>query len=163
MTVFAKSLSCHNLKEDHWNVPNFGIRKFLNGVHVFTKFHENWQDQDFFDLAYMEWPVCDIIWSRFIVPGSLPHTIVFGNNKIAKNCVLNTLNMKFMYIHIIMWFSKMYSIAASVIKGTLVPLFHLCRVQWLSNNVMLLQKCKKLYIWVGIKLSYCTVVLYNFY
>jgi len=48
MTILAKSLSGHNLKGDHWNVPNFVVRKFLNGVHVYTKFHENWKGWGFF-------------------------------------------------------------------------------------------------------------------
>jgi len=41
MTILAKSLSGHNLKGDHRNATNFVVKKFLNGVHVCTKFHEN--------------------------------------------------------------------------------------------------------------------------
>ena len=54
MTILTKSLSGHNLKGDYWNALNFVVRKFLNGVHVCTKFHENWKGWGFFfvDLAW---------------------------------------------------------------------------------------------------------------
>jgi len=52
MAILAKSSSGHNLKGDHWNVPNFAVRKFLNGVHVCTKFHENWKELGFFLLIW---------------------------------------------------------------------------------------------------------------
>ena len=41
-----------NLKEDGCNEPNFGVRKFLDRVHVCAKFHEN---QIFF--------VVDLVWN----------------------------------------------------------------------------------------------------
>ena len=56
MMILAKSLSGHNLKGDHWNAPDFGMRKLLNGVHVCAKFHENWKESGFFvDLAWNDW------------------------------------------------------------------------------------------------------------
>ena len=40
MKFSIETLSGHNLKGDQCNEPNFGVRKFLDRVHVYVKFHE---------------------------------------------------------------------------------------------------------------------------
>ena len=41
-------MSGHNLKGDQRNEINFGVRKFLDRVHVCAKFHENRKGSGFF-------------------------------------------------------------------------------------------------------------------
>ena len=45
----------YNLKGDHWNLLNLVVRKFLNEVHVQTKFHANWKGWGFC-FVDLEWP-----------------------------------------------------------------------------------------------------------
>ena len=54
--ISAEALSGHNLiKGDQCNEPNFGVRKFLERVHVCAKFHENRKGSRFFILLFLIW------------------------------------------------------------------------------------------------------------
>jgi len=52
------SKKCHNLKGRSMKCDKFCCEKFLNGVHVCTKFHENWKGWGIFFCWFgMEWPL----------------------------------------------------------------------------------------------------------
>ena len=55
MKFSTETLSGHNLKGDQCNEPNFGVRKFLDRVHVCAKFHENRKGSGFFFV--------DLVWN----------------------------------------------------------------------------------------------------
>ena len=52
MAILAKNLSGHNLREDHWIVPNVGLRKFSMFVPNLMKIERG---QDFYFFIDLEW------------------------------------------------------------------------------------------------------------